>query len=336
MNSDSIARAPDTFDPVLNRELIEGITAHQNGDMTKLASAGTDYIRTHIREGGWLRKVMPPKPISDDELDRLPDHDRPIVTVDLQPGHKGAISVPFNVSSNTEFFYGPRGVIEFFEIKSPVFTKNVNELRTYRMDIRKIITEQMLNDIETKEDGLFLALVDSIVGDVGSTGDAGFQQHFRAGDGSNNTTSALGTNGITRSSYVEAKKFLERARLNNGVFLMNRSTSKEFEKFDRTELGGDLSEKIWKNGLKAIGDATIGGVPMLFSVKDELIADNVIYAFAPSNFLGQFRILQDVTMFAEKRQNIITTQASETIGVGLLNVAGVAKIDFSDGSTAVS
>jgi len=330
-----MSKLEDTFDPILNRELVDTLVQHENGKMDKIAAASTDYIRTHIREEGFLRKILPPEMVGNEDLDRVAEHDRPMMIVELQPGHKGAISVPFNVSSDTEFFYGPRGVIEFFEVKSPVFTKNVNELRTYRMDIRKVITEQSLNDIETKEDGLFISCIDSIVGsDPAAVGKGGVQQFFKAGDGveTPGTLPSL-TGGITRSSYIEVKKFLEKNRLNNGTFLMNRSTAKEFEKQDRYEVGGDLSEKMWKEGLKGIGDAVIGGVPHIYTIKDELVPDNVIYCFTTPNYLGKFCILQDVTMFAEKKQNIITMQAQETIGLGLLNAAGVVKVDFNNDDT---
>lgn len=317
------------FDPIFNQQLIDEIVTSGSGQLTKLSAAADTIIKIQIREDSFFRKILPPRTITNSELDRSPDHDRPFRIEELESAHKGAVSVPFNVSGNTEFFRGPKGVIEFFQIKTPKFTKNINELRTYRHDIRKLIMDNALKDIQTKEDGLFISLVDQIVGAVNGVGAAGVQQHFKAGDGTGNTSPEL-QGGLNRKTHIEMQKILERRRLNNGVFLMNRSTAKEFVKSDRAEIGGDLSEKMWKDGLKAIGDSVILGVPHIFTIKDDLVPDNIVYSFAEPDFLGRFYILQDVTMYVEKKEDIITMNATETIGAGILNVAGVAKIDLND------
>lgn len=323
----------NTFDPALNQQLIDSIVQARDGErLTKIAAAGEDLIRTHIRESGFLRKIIPPKTITNEELDRVVEHDRPVRIEELETNHKGAVSIPFNVSSDTEFYYGPKGVIEFFTIKTPVFTKNVNELRTYRHDIRKVVTEHALNDIETEEDGNFISLVDRIVGAWDGLGLAGVQQHFKAGDGPGMRPDLMG--GLSRDTYVNIKKLLEKQRLKNGVFLMNTATAKEFEKLDRVELGGDMSEAIWKNGLKAIGDAVVGGVPHIYTIKDELVEDNVIYLFTEPSFLGKFYTLEDIKLYVERREDQIKMFAAEVIGCGILNMAGVVKVDLNEGSAS--
>lgn len=315
----------------LNVQLIDSVLRAPAGtEFPKIASAGDDLIRTHIREAGFLRKLIKPRPITNEELDRELDHDRPVRFVEMERNSRGAVAVPFNVSSNTEFYYGPKGKVEFFNIKTPVFTKSINELRTYRHDLRKLVTEQALNDIQTKEDGLFINLCDLIVGssvDGGQgVGKSGRRQHFKAGT----TAGAFLDNGLSsRATVVDMKKILPSFRLNNGVFLMNTNTANEYEKQDRVELGGDLSGKIWKEGLKAIGDAVISGVPHVFTIKDELVPDGVVYAFTEPNFLGRFYILEDIKLFVKRDEDQIKMHATETIGAGILNVAGVVKFDLN-------
>jgi hypothetical protein len=41
----------------------------------------------------------------------------------------------------------------FHPVTTPEFTKDINELRTYRMDLRQVITDNSLKDIQTEEDG---------------------------------------------------------------------------------------------------------------------------------------------------------------------------------------
>lgn len=302
---------------VLNSELLDTITKADNGPLKKIAAEADDFIKVEIREEGFTRNVLDFKMKGNDDLDRVVEHDRPVIIEDMEPRSKGAVTVPFNVSGDQEFFYGNKFTVVFHQIKTPRWTKNINELRTYRMDLRKVITDNSLKDIHTEEDGSFIKLVDRIVGAPGGVGASGYQQNF------------IVQGGITRNTYPDIKKILERKRLNNGVFLMNRSTAKEFEKWDRAEIGGDLAMDTFREGLKGIGKATMFGVPHIFTLKDELVPDGVVYLFTQPNFLGRFYGLQDVTMYVEKKEDIISFNATETVGLTLANVAGVARVEFT-------
>jgi hypothetical protein len=57
--------------------------------------------------------------------------------------------------------------------------------------------------------------------------------------------------GITRDTYKEVLSKLEDQNLNNGIILMNRRTAKEFLSWDRSEIGGDLAQDLFKQGLSA-------------------------------------------------------------------------------------
>jgi len=302
----------------LNREIIDRIVEAPDGHLEKISSASTETIRTEIREEGFLRKVLPPKTVTNSDLDRTVDHDRPLIIEELEAKSKGAISVPFNTPTDTAFFYGPKGVIEFHQIKTPRYTKNINELRTYRHDLRKSIVEKALNDIQIREDGSLIKVVNRIVGSEGGQGASGYQQNF------------VLNGGISRSTFAEMKKKLGKLRLNNGVFLMNTTTAIEFEKMQHDEWGGPEAQEVWRKGLVgAINDGVISGVRHIFTIKDELVPDNVVYCFTEPAFLGRFYILQDVTMYVKKEEDVISMNATETIGLGILNVAGVVRCRFA-------
>lgn len=304
---------------VFNKEFLDRIQNGGSDALEKAASATTKMLRTQLREEGFLRKIIPPQSISNEDLNRTLEHDRPIRIEDMENNIKGAASLPFNVSSDAQFFYGRRFPIEFWTIRTPKFTKSIYELGTYNMDLRQVVTENMLKDIQTEEDGQFINLCDKIVGPT-------------AGNPSPITNLTQNHNisgGITRDNYPEIKKYLEKARLNNGVFLMNRATAKEFEKWDHDEIGGELSQDIYRGGLASQGDSTILGVPHIFTLKDEMVPDNVVYLFTEPNFLGRFYTLQDVTMFVERKQDQICFEATECIGFSIANIFGVHKVKFN-------
>lgn len=300
----------------LNQQLIDRISAANDGNVKEAAAAGTNMIRRRIREEGFTRRIIPPQNVGNEDLDRAIEHDRPIIIEDMEPLSKGAKSIPFGDSADSQTFYGNKYSVVFNPITTPEWTKDVNELRTYRMDLRQVITDNSLKDIQTEEDGKFIAMVDEIVGAVGGVGAAGVAQNFNI------------AGGITRDTYVEVTSKLEDQNLNNGVFLMNRRTAKEFLKWDRSEIGGDLAQDLFQQGLSALKEAVVGGVKHIFTIKRNLVPDNVVYLFTEPGFLGKFYVLSDVTMFVEKKKDILRFSAREVLGLTIANVAGVAKINF--------
>ena len=307
---------------VLNREIIEAITDADDGVIKSASSAGSNMIRRRIREDGFSRNILPPKAVTNDQLDRVADHDRPVMIEDMEPESRGAKSIPFGDTADTEFYYGSKYVCSFNAITTPEFTKDINELRTYRMDLRRVITDNALRDIQAEEDYQFISAVNSIVGTENTNdGLGGRMQNF--------TVSKGGSAHFDRENYVEVLSKLENANLNNGVFLMNRKTAKTFLTFNRSEIGGDLSQTLLTEGLSALQEAKIFGVKHLFTIKADMVPDDVVYCFAEPDYLGKFYTLQEPTMYVEKKKDILRFSARETLSVTFANLAGIARIRFT-------
>lgn len=301
---------------VFNRELLEAIQDSPDGILKAASTASSNMIRRKIRENGFARSIMPPKPVGNADLDRLPDTDLPVIIEDMEPLSPGAKSISFDDTADTAFYKGDKFVVYFDQITTPEFTKNINELRTYKMDLRAVITDNSLKDIQRTEDSRFIKGVDRIVGAVDGVGLSGVAQNFEI------------SGGLTRDTYWQALNILENQDLNNGVFLMNRKTAKTFLGFNRTEIGGDLAQDMFTDGLNALKEAKIHGVRHLFTIKRDLIPDSVVYCFAEPDYLGRWYQLQDTTMYVEKKKDILRFSAKETLGVAIANVAGVARVKF--------
>jgi len=317
MNMEDIDKLTDPA--TFNREFLDRLENADETGLKKAAAAQSKMLRIHLREEGFLRKILPPVTLTNDDLNRTLAHDRPFRIEDMEPSSKGAMCIPFGVGTDIQLFYGRKFAIEFFRVATPTYAKSIDELRTYTMDLRQVINDNMLNDIHTAEDGYFMSAIDAIVGPIAGAASAisGVVQHHTI------------SGGITTDTYPEAQKYLENFRLNNGVFLMNRATAKEFNKWDRNELGGDMRQKVFKEGLNGIGDSTILGVPHIFTMKNELVADNTVYCFTEPNFFGRFYMLQDVTMHIERKKDMLYFSAYETIGIAVPNFYGVQKVVFT-------
>lgn len=312
-----------------NRLLIDAVNNAPQGTIKEAEDAASNFIRRRIREDGFFRQILQPKTVTNDMLHRERDHEKPVIIEDMEPDSKGAVSLPFGDSTDTEFFYGTKFVNVFNPISTPEFTKDINELRTYQIDLRKIITDNALRDIQTEEDfqgirnvnitcGAFPTTPDADGGVEDVVGRSGFQQSyfFLKGDV---------PNGFDRNTYVPSLNNLEDHNLNNGVNLMNRKTAKNFLLMDRSEAGGDLSQELFLSGLKALAEATVFGVRHLFTIKGDIIPNWNVYHFAEPQFLGRFYVLQEPKMYVEKKKDILRFSARETISMTIANTAGVAR-----------
>lgn len=299
-----------------NQLLMQRIESADNGHLKEASAAGSSMIRRRIREEGFLRSILPPMTKSNADLNRVVEHDRPVIIEDMEPLSRGARSITFGDTADTQFYNGNKFVVVFNPITTPEWTKDINELRTYQMDLRQVITNNSLLDVHTHEDERFLSLVDTVVGPVGGVGASGFAQNFQI------------QGGITRDTYPEVLSKLEDLNLPNGCILMNRRTAKEFLKWDRSEIGGDLAQDLVKDGLSAFKDAVIFGTKHRFTIKRNLVPDNVLYIFAEPSYLGRFYELAPLTMYIEKKVDTLRFSAREVVGLTIANVAGVAKVTF--------
>ncbi len=122
-----------------NRALLEQMDKVEVGEVKSASAAGSNMLRRRIREEGFLRRIIPPQTVTNDDLDRVPEHDRPVIIEDMEPFSKGAKSISFGDSADTQFYYGGKYACVFNPITTPEWTEDINELRTYRMDLRQVI-----------------------------------------------------------------------------------------------------------------------------------------------------------------------------------------------------
>src|SRR5579871_259360 len=109
-----------------NKMILEQILDADDGQVKEAATAGSNMIRRRIREEGFTRRIIPPQTVTNDDLDRVLTHDRPVIIEDMEPLSKGAKSIPFGDSADIEFYYGDKFACVFNEITTPEFTKDIN------------------------------------------------------------------------------------------------------------------------------------------------------------------------------------------------------------------
>jgi len=301
---------------LLNETIFEKLSSRDPVLEKQAIDAVNDFTRTKMREDGFYRRIMPPIPITNDELDRQVDTDKPVKVVDKEPDSPAAISIPFATLPQNLYIRGPRYRVMFDRIATPRFTKDVDELRTWIMDIRQVLSDNAIKDMLAEEDGKFLRAVNTAIVGPGLVVPTSGTVQYEAIAG-----------GITRDTLWDSLKVMPNTPSNLEVHLvlLNNITIKECGKFSRNEMGGDLSQDIMKQGWTL---QNFMGCDWLITIKKGLVATNTMYHFADPKFIGKSYVLEDTTMYIRREAYMLEFFAYETMGGTIGHTSGLARIDF--------
>lgn len=278
------------------------------------AEMATDFTRIRIRESSFFEKIMPGVKIGNDQLTPQLSTDKNVKLVEREPNSPAAITIPLGTQPVEFQFNGDRYAVYFDRIVTPKFTQDISRLRTYGMDIRQVLSDNAILDMEYEFDRKMLIAVQSIVGSQGSTvTETGQIQNIKIID----------TAGITRSSLFEMKKVLPRtyAHLEAVTILVNNVTIYDIAKFGRDEAGGDMSQTMFSDGFQT---KQLLNANWIVTNKTTLVSESQFYLFASPEFMGKSFILDDVTMYVDKKAYNLEFFAYCERGATITNVASVA------------
>lgn len=305
----------------INKTFLAGLVSDDPGMQKQSADAIDGYTRLKVREEGFARKIIQPMNPTDSQLSRTVDSDMPVVIMDKEPDNPPAYSIPFATAPKEHYIRGPKYRVMFSRIATRKFRKDVEELRTYNMDLRQIISDNAIKDIHTEEDEKFIMVVNDILGG------APFATQTETGAVQWGATDQE----ITRSSIAESLKLMPSTpyKLRPAVALINHISVMDVLKFTRDQAGGDLSQDMLLNGFT---QQKIMGINWVVTIKHELVPTDTIYYFAEPKFLGVFFTLTDITMHIDRKNGyMIEFFAYEVIGSTIANGGAVARYDFNVG-----
>lgn len=309
-------------DLLLMKELVDDVLTAPDGFVKKASLVTSKATRTQIREEGFQRAILPFDMITNDDLDYFGDSELPGVWFELEPDSPPARTIPYDSTPNTFAYRAEKYVVLISVVTTEEATKNVNQLRTYKTDIRQIVNDNMLRDIHTQEDTSFIVTVDRVIGS---------QVALSAAPGVEVQNVSMG-GGVNRTNIKRALSFLQERQLPTGVFLVNQRTANEFLGWQREEVGGDKAQEFLLKGLKALEKFEIMGVPYISTIKNDLILNGAMYQFTTKDFLGNALMLEDITVTIKKEYDIIRMRAQEQIGFTFGNTRGLQKLQFTIGN----
>jgi hypothetical protein len=315
---------------VFNDTFLEMVKA---GEEKKAAVSAQSFTRMKLREESFTEKIITPIDISNDDLDKAENPELLVKWNDREPDTAPAVTIPLGVVPDMYQFNGTRYPSYFTRITSPKYNKDIDQLRSYDYDIRAIMLELSTKDIATEIDTRFMSRIDSIVGTKNAVNKANnvsingldLPQHVGI------------SGGITRENVAEAFKVIKRLKVpfgpsqpdggeTKGVMLMNNVTADDFVKMSRSEVGGDLAQEMWVNGLPS---KTLLGVKPIYTIKRDLVPDGVIYLFSSEEFFGKYYRLQPLTVFMKNEAYFLEYFQYMNLSLAIGNVKGVVKVDFN-------
>lgn len=284
----------------LNQSFLEKVDA----GLTKEAGvAMSAFVRQKLREDGFTRKILNPIMITAAELDRALTEE-PQVIVEKEPDSVAA-NLPFLGRNEIRYFTGSRYAVTFQKIESVEFKKSKFELATYRTDIRTVLQENSVKDLQKQEDQNFYTNITTVA------------------TANSNTFNVAG--GFTTQTLMNGLKNLTAKQLPVGCILMNHQMYMDLLKQPATQVGSPVASELLRG---QAGMDTFYGWRIITTLKNDILPDNQAIAFAPPQYLGQMYLLQDAMVFLKTEADIITFKTYEALGVGLGNVNGAVVLNF--------
>lgn len=281
------------------------------GLVKEATEAGSAFIRTKLRQESFVREILPPILLADDEIDRDENTDQPKKIVEKEPD-SSATFVPFYGTGTRTIFKGPRYAVYFGKIETQRFRKSKFELMTYQNDIRKILADNAVKDMADQEDRKFIDTVNQILATA--------------------PDQVVKATGFHSGAFKAGFQNLSNRRTPIGRIVMTKSTFYEALDLPATTVGDDIATAHYRDGVEK--EERLWGFPVTTTIKNDILvpqdgASASIYLFAPENFLGNFFLLQDATLYIKQEADIIFFHSYEALGMGIGNTAAITRIDIA-------
>lgn len=302
---------------LINDRLFEDINSGDPVQTKSAANTLSDYIRLNVREEAYSDVVFPPINITDTDLVPQVEDEKNVVICEKQIDSMGAVSVPYNDSPMSFELKGDRFKIALNRRRSQRYYKDVSLLRTWKMDLRQMMSDSSIKDIHTERDRAFQAAVDACHPTPDAVNPLTGGVHYRRFPG-----------GMNRNSLVDMLKISRDTDLSIApvTALTNHITYLDFLKPDRIEAGGDIAERAMFKGVKEFENYL--ELKWVVTIKKSLVRTNHIYLFPDLDFFGKSLMIEDITMHVEKKAYMVEFFSYDEGGATIANVGGMGHAYF--------
>ena len=313
------------YDPVktaaANQRLIDNLTS---GNEKQAASDVDSYTKIRVREEGQARKVLPWRPAYNSML--TPQvyayggrsaYEDLIILEELERDSPGAVSGDLNGLPESMEIFGNVYMVRLAPWMGVKWYKNVDKLRNYKTDLRQVCADQQIRDLSDAEDAAFFSASRSAAGTLDTVNpNSGVIQWQTIHDG------------ITRESEQDGFKVLFNTptHAQTKTVVLNVNTGREYLKWRRDEVGGDLAQEQLISGKFMVER---GGVTYIGTIKTNIVPDGRVHHYAPDDFIGKAYELEQPTMYMKKEYFNVEFQLKAISGFTIANTNSCAILEYS-------
>lgn len=309
---------------------------------TKIAARFGGYIRDRLREASFAEQVLPPENVDRSQCQVSPNHDALVKIEYLEPKSR-AMVVTFRGEPRANFIRGQKVEVPFITVMSEMFQKPEQEFLAYAFPIGKVIEQNSVRDLGEVQDREFLIHIEAAVqalqteanGGVTSlnpgtiaTGAVEFsvtKGELARGASAPYTSQSLA---IQRPDIVRLIKLLDGNRLESDLILITTVDWDDILQWTVEDQGDKLQSETAVQGYKY---NLLLGKRYVRTIKTDLLRPGNVYAFTSPDFLGRFYVLNNVKFYIDKVINQIKFVAWKDIGMSIVNIASVRKLELYSG-----
>jgi hypothetical protein len=281
----------------------------ESGQIKEAAAEGSAFIREFVRQESYAREILTPVLLTDDEIDRDENTDEPKKIIEKEP-KSVATFVQFQGAGPRTWFKGPRYSVFFGKTESQHFTKSKFQLMTYQNDIRKILSDNSVKDMADQEDKKWQETIDAIV--------------------SANLAEQETSGAFSAATFKRAYQKMVDRRRPLGKLTMTKSLYYEALDLTADQVGMAVATRHYDDGIE--NEEKLWGIPVVTTIKSNIhdgaaaAGKRHAYLYAPENYLGNFFLLQDATLYIKQEADLITFWTYAAPGIGIGNRLSVQRI----------
>ena len=303
---------------VTNANFLSKVASNDTGIKKQAERDLNDFVRMYQREEGFHEHIMPVEMLDSSNIERVDYTDKPVKFVDVEPGSPAAVAMTYAAGVSSRYIKGNRVAAVVQRVVGPKFMKDVDELKTYNIDIRQVLSDNSLKDVLAHIDNKHIAMWNVAMGGVAG----------QASPATGVIQWARNQRRIHRDSIVEATKIMGRCpqRAIPKIALINSISARDIQKFGREEMGGDMAQELFLNGITKF---SLLGLDWVVTIKSDIVPENSMFLFAEPKRLGRSYSTQDLTMSVKVEDWMISFFGYKTIGSVTANPGAVVRMDFN-------
>jgi len=300
-----------------NAALVRNI--YQSPELLKEAmDLSTYFIREKVRELGFAREMTEPVYVTSADLDRTVENDQPSIILEKDMEAK-AMTMPFRGQGESKYWEGDKVLATFQKIESDRFNKSKFEMMNSKTDYKTLLQKRIVEEMFYAEDKTYTDGINKIIQEAEE--EAPGRQYQEVSGGLSKTNLKILMQMLSRLRMIPPKGDAK------PKVLMTQTLKYELIELGMIDIGDTNVSKNWNEGTTGIN--TLMGLPVVETIKDDLIANDEVYLVAPQEYFNRFFILQDHTLVIKTEADMINFYSYGSFSMTFVNVKGVVKIKLS-------